>query len=190
MGPSELLKLVVQELDRLELHYFVTGSMATIAYGEPRFTNDIDIVIQLPISNTDQFCASFPPPDFYCSPAAAREAVLKQRQFNIIHPASGLKIDVMIPADTEFNQSRMDRRVHIRGSDEFAAWFASPEDVILKKLLYYQEGGSEKHVRDILGVLKVRGSQIDLAYLSHWAQKLGVISEWSSIQELQTKVAP
>lgn len=40
MAPSELLRQFVTVLERLDLRYLITGSMATIAYGEPRFTND------------------------------------------------------------------------------------------------------------------------------------------------------
>ena len=57
-------------------------------------------------------------------------------------------------------------------------WFASPEDVILKKLLYFQEGGSEKHLRDIIGVLKVQGEKLDRKYIADWIGPLGVENAW------------
>ena len=49
MEQGELLRRVVDTLERLHLTYLVTGSIATILYGEPRFTNDIDVVVQLPL---------------------------------------------------------------------------------------------------------------------------------------------
>jgi hypothetical protein len=58
--------------------------------------------------------------------------------------------------------------------------FASPEDVIIKKLAFYREGGSEKHLRDISGVLKVMGNEIDRAYIERWVQRLGLTREWST----------
>jgi hypothetical protein len=61
------------------------------------------------------------------------------------------------------------------------AWFASPEDVILKKLEYFKGGGSEKHIRDILGVLKTQGERIDRVYIAEWAGPLGVVAEWDQI---------
>lgn len=155
--------------------------MATIAYGEPRMTIDIDVVVALAADRLDEFCAAFPFPEFYCSPDAARKAVEQCRQFNIIHPTSGLKVDVMIPADSEFNRSRLGRRIRIQAGSEFAAWFASPEDVIIKKLEYYREGGSEKHLRDIAGVLKVRGDRIDRQYIQDWTNRLGLTEQWSKI---------
>jgi hypothetical protein len=98
MEPSELLAYVVRVLEQLAVPYLVTGSTATIAYGEPRFTNDIDIVI-------------------------------------------------------------------------------------LKKLEYFREGGSEKHLRDIAGVLKVQGQRVDRQYIVEWAGRLGVLDIWQAVAE-------
>src|SRR5205085_9129496 len=97
MEPSDLIKLVNDVAERLGLRYFVTGSHATVAYGEARFTNDIDIVVDLGPSYVEAFCAAFPTGDFYLSRAAAAEAVANRGMFNIIHPASGLKIDIIVP---------------------------------------------------------------------------------------------
>jgi hypothetical protein len=65
--------------------------------------------------------------------------------------------------------------------------FAAPEDVILKKLIYYREGGSEKHIRDIMGVMRVLGNSIDLDHIAQWATRLGVQTEWESVLQ---KVLP
>ena len=181
MEPSDLLRKVADVLESLEVRYLITGSTATIAYGEPRFTNDIDVVAALPEEKVDAFCAAFPAGEFYCSPEAVRDAVKRHFQFNIIHPASGLKVDVMIPAITPFNASRLSRGVRLPGGPAFSVWFASPEDVIIKKLEYYREGGSEKHLRDIAGVLKVRGNRVDRDYISDWTARLGLSAEWRLI---------
>ncbi len=88
MEQSDLLRYVARVLEDMGLRYFVTGSTATIFYGEPRFTNDIDVVVDLPASRVAEFCRRFPESDFYVSEAAAHEAVLRKSQFNIIQPAS------------------------------------------------------------------------------------------------------
>jgi hypothetical protein len=88
----ELLELLARRLDELYIPYFVTGSGATITFGEPRYTNDIDIVADLDQSHVDRLCESFPAPDFYVSRAAVDEAIRQRRMFNIIHIPSGLKI--------------------------------------------------------------------------------------------------
>ena len=173
MEPSELLRRFAEVLERLQIPYLITGSMAPIAYGESRFTNDIDVVVALPLGLVDAFCQSFPETEFYCYPDAVLQAVRQQSQFNIIHFESGLKIDVMIPDDSEFNRSRLARGVRLPARDDFEATFSSPEDVIIKKLEFYQEGGSDKHLRDIAGVLKVRGERVDRDYITAWATRLG-----------------
>jgi len=182
MAPSELLRYCVDALERLRLRYFVTGSVATIYYGEPRFTNDIDVVVALPLQRVTQFCQAFPPPEFYLSEDAVREAIARTGQFNIIHPASGLKVDIMIPAVSPFNESRFARANRVKPAGDYEAYFAALEDVILKKLEYFREGGSEKHLRDIAGVLKISEGRVDLAYIATWAQRLGLTSIWEMVK--------
>ncbi|MCH8923080.1 MAG: hypothetical protein IIA67_08040 [Planctomycetes bacterium] len=184
MDSHELLAYAADQLQRLGVPYLITGSMATITYGEARFTNDVDIVADFELTHVDALLAAFPDPDYYCSRAAVEEAIRRRSQFNVIHPTSGLKIDFMIPADDEFNRSRLRRGRDIVVDDAgHQARFASPEDTILKKLQYYREGGSEKHVRDIKGVLMIQGDAIDFGYLEAWAESLGVIDLLRRIQK-------
>jgi len=183
MDQSELLERIVSILERLELRYFVTGSMATIFFGEPRFTNDIDIVVDLPASRMQEFCAAFPSPDFYLSEETIHRAVSRRGQFNIIHPASGLKVDVMVPADSPFNRSRFSRAKKVRPSPDFDATFSSAEDVILKKMEAYREGGSEKHLRDIAGVLRISGASLDRDYIEEWSDRMGTSEIWQEVRK-------
>jgi len=182
MEPSELLQRFAEVFERLLIPYRVTGSMASIAYGEPRFTNDIDIVAKLTADRVEAFCAAFPAPDFYCSLEAARHAVANRFQFNVLHMPSGLKADVIVAADTPFEESRFARGQRLPTDQLHEAWFASAEDVILKKLLYFQEGGSEKHLRDIVGILKVQADAIEHDYLAKWVAQLGLTAEWHLVQ--------
>jgi hypothetical protein len=170
-------------LERLALPYLITGSLATVFYGEPRFTNDIDILVDLPAARITELCDAFPSPEFYVSPEAAQRAVAQSSQFNVIHPASGLKLDLIIPADTPFNRSRLARARTVHPAPDYVASFASPEDVILIKLDFYRQGGSDKHLRDIAGVLKVSGDQLDRRYLDSWAQRLGLEEIWQALIE-------
>ncbi len=181
MGPSELLRLVAGILEGLGLRYFVTGSTATIFFGEPRFTNDIDIVVDLPLSRVSELCSAFPVEDFYLSEEAVHRAVARHGQFNLIHPRSGLKVDFIVAADTPFNRSRFSRARPLHPEPDFQATFASPEDVILKKMELFREGGSDKHLRDIAGVFKISGSQLDRAYLEEWVSSLGLDEVWRDV---------
>lgn len=183
MGPYELLEKIVSVLERLNIPYLVTGSVAAMAYGEPRLTNDIDIVAGITYSHIPDLVAAFPAEEYYLSDEKIREAVQHQGQFNIIHPSSGLKVDIVIRRDSPFDASRFARIRRIPPAESYEANFAAPEDVIIKKMEYYQSGGSEKHLRDITGILKISGPEIDRQYISEWAQRLGLVEIWEAVQK-------
>jgi hypothetical protein len=179
---TELLDLVADVLSRLGIAYMVTGSVAASFYGEPRFTNDIDIVVDLPPALISRFCASFPAEDFYLSEEAIGDAVRRRRPFNLIHPRSGLKVDFLVSRNDPFDLSRFHRSQVVELPSRQQVQFATLEDVILKKLEYFQLGGSEKHLRDIAGMLRVSGADVDEAYLEEWAARLGVGETWQELR--------
>ena len=183
MDPGELLSHVASVLARLELRYFVTGSTATIAYGEPRFTNDIDLVLDLPAGRIKDLVESFPGPEFYLAEEAIQGAIRRRSSFNLIHPTSGLKVDFMVAESSAFNRSRFQRVRSLEVGASLPIPFASPEDVILKKLEYHREGGSQKHLRDIAGVLRTTTAP-ELDYPARWAAELGVLDEWEVARKL------
>jgi hypothetical protein len=181
MELHELLALVVETFKRLGIPNLVTGSVASMAYGEPRLTNDIDVVAGVRDEHVPGLLGAFPADAFYLSPEAVQEAIRRRGQFNIIHPGSGLK-DVIIPKETPFDRSRFARARTIRPAESYEAIFASAEDVILKKMEYYREGGSDKHLRDITGILKVSGREIEEEYIVEWAERLGLRPIWDMIK--------
>ncbi len=181
MEQDELLRFAVEALHHLRLRYLVTGSIATVLYGEPRFTNDIDLVVILGADRIQDLCRSFPQPEFYVSPESVRQAVERRGQFNIIHPASGLKLDIMVPAETPFNRERFERARQVRLLPDLDVSVAAPEDVIIKKMEYYLAGGSDKHLRDIAGILKVSPDQVDRTYIAEWSERLGLSQVWSAL---------
>ncbi len=182
MQPNELLHHVARCLEQIGIPYFVTGAVAGILYGEPRLTNDIDIVADIRDGQLPELKRRFPEDDFYLDLDSAVRAIRMKTQFNIIHPASGLKIDVMIPSAHPFDRSRFARVRRIGSDAQNEACFASPEDVIIKKMEYHREGRSEKHVRDILGILRVSAGRIDFEYISSWAHQLGLDDIWTAIR--------
>lgn len=181
MNQADLLRYLVEALEELGVDYMISGSQASLYYGEPRFTQDIDVVADVKPSHLPALVRRFPAPDFYLSEEAARDAIGTRGQFNIIHPASGLKIDVIVKKDTLYDRVEFDRRQRqpiVPGKD---AYFARPEDVIVYKMLYYREGGSERHLRDIAGMLRISGSEIDVEYVAEWAQQLGLTEIWKVV---------
>ena len=110
MEQSELMRLVVQAFETLQIPYMITGSQASAYYGEPRFTRDIDIVADIKLGQVDDFVVFFPPGEFYCDKDMIREEIKNRGQFNIIHAASGLKIDIILTKPTDFSRTEFPRR--------------------------------------------------------------------------------
>jgi hypothetical protein len=165
----------------LEVAYMIGGSQASVYYGESRFTQDIDLVTDLRPEHLPALVDGFPAGEFYMSEEAAREAVETRGQFNILHPESGLKIDVFVNKDTDYDRLRLDRRQRLPLVPGCEAYFARAEDIILYKMLYFSEGRSDVHVRDILGILRVSGTEVDTAYIAEWAGRLGLIGIWDAV---------
>jgi hypothetical protein len=186
MGQLEFLKLVVQILEQAGFRYMIVGSYASGYWGEPRTTYDVDIVISLSLGDVGQLESLFPENDFYVSIPAALDAVRQGGQFNVIHPDSGNKVDFMIGKTTPWERQQLTRRKLVEFDEGFHCYVGAPEDIILSKLLYYQEGQSQKHLRDIAGMLKVSQEQIDRSYIADWAAKLGVLEIWQSLLDRLT----
>ena len=178
----ELLQKIVEVFEHLHIPYLVTGSVAAMAYGEPRLTNDIDIVAAVEERHIGDLLKAFPSNEFYVDEETMRKAIRDGGQFNIIHPASGLKVDIIIKQNTPFDSSRFGRLRRIYPAESYQANFASPEDVIIKKMEYYKGGGSEKHLRDIAGILKISGETVDKDYIAEWSRRLGLTEIWDAIQ--------
>jgi len=179
---DELLQYVIRAMNRIDgIQYALVGSFASGIWGEVRFTQDIDIVIDLQNSQIEPLCDAFPASEFYLSRAAVEQAVDLRRPFNVIHPTSGNKIDFMVLGDVAWARAQIDRRRNVELSPECIACVAAPEDVILGKLVYYQEGGSEKHLRDITGILKISGAEVDKSYIHRFATRLQVVDIWQAV---------
>ena len=180
LTPTQLLNIFAQFFESQQIPYRVVGSMASMAYGEPRMTIDVDIVACLQADNVPAILASFPAPDYYISESAAFEAIRRTSQFNVIHIPSGLKVDVIVPRKSAFSDSEQSRVRRLTDPSQFSAWYAAPEDVILNKLRYLKLSGgeSQKHVRDIGGMLKISADQIDRDYVESQAERTRSGHDW------------
>jgi DNA-binding Lrp family transcriptional regulator len=171
---SEFLSDLVGRLESVDLEYALVGSIATMSYGEPRATLDVDVVVAMEASDLEVLRQLFPPPEFYMSPEAARAAVHSKAQFNVIHPVSGMKVDFFVAGDA-VEESQIRRRLRRLVLPGVEAWCSPPEELIVKKLDYYDQGASDKHLRDIASMLRISPEQIDLERIRRLAedQELG-----------------
>lgn len=184
MTQGEFFAYVIDVLEGLNIPYMVTGSIASMAYGEPRLTIDMDIVINLSTEMAERFCGKFEiGKDFYVHLDSVLEAIRQRGHFNIIHVPSGSKVDFYQLKEDQLSQE-MFKRKHKEAFDEKRmASFSSPEDVIINKLIFYNEGKSEKHLRDIRGMLQVSGDKLDISYLGKRLEELGLHQYWERLKK-------
>jgi hypothetical protein len=183
MPEPDLIELFVARFGEIGAHYLVTGSVAATLYGEPRATHDIDLVVELSTAHCDALPGIFPAGEFYLPPPEVirQESQRENRgHFNIIHHASGLKADIFLIGADELHAwaFRNARRYSVGGVD---VQVAPPEYVITRKLEFYREGGSPKHLRDIRSMLAISSELIDLETLEGWVRRRGLQSEWSEV---------
>lgn len=183
MPEPEFSLLFVRPLNQIGARYIISGGVASILYGEPRLTNDVDFVIFLRDTDIVRLREIFPSPEFYVPPPeviAAEIARPAKGHFNVIHADSGFKADFYPAGRDEFNAwaFRNSRKLEYHGDKII---LAPPEYVIVRKLEYYREGKSEKHLRDIRAMLAVSGKELNHAELNEWIQRLGLESEWKLV---------
>ena len=175
--PIAITLRVIQELDRLNVPYFIGGSLASALYGEPRATIDADIIADLKNEHVAPLVRALSN-EFYIAQDAALDAIRAQRSFNVIHLATSFKVDVFVRKRRAFDDAQFARRTRqiISADPERSAYIATAEDTILAKLEWYKIGGavSDRQWRDILGVLKTQSDALDQDYLRRMANQLGV----------------
>ena len=180
MQAADLLRHLVSVLEDLDLPYALVGSIASMAYGEPRATLDIDVVVRLASTDIGRLKTRFPSDEFYLDVEAAGEAVAEGSQFNIIHPSSGLKIDVFVEGD-EVERVQIEDRRRLPALPGLTAAFSPPEELILKKLLCYRDGGPEKHLRDVRAMLEISGDEIDVDRVERGVEGMDLREIWTLV---------
>ena len=167
---------IVEALEELGIPYHIGGSVASSLYGLPRLTIDADLVADIRMEHVRPLVKQLET-DYYIDEDMIRDAIRRQSSFNVIHQDTILKVDIFIPKSRLFDQEELQRVQSkvLEGSDR-SFFVASPEGTILNKLEWYRMGGevSDRQWNDILGVLKVQGTNLDMAYLQRWATNLKV----------------
>jgi hypothetical protein len=173
-------RLFTERLDASGIVYMVTGSVAVIVYGEPRFTHDIDLVIELKRKDISSLIAAFPDEAFYCPPleVITIEILRSTRgHFNIIHHETGFKADIYPVGQDSFIRWGLAHATEYEVAGAVMK-VAPPEYVIVKKLEFFREGHSHKHLTDISGMLDYAVNLIDREKLLSFIKNLGLEHEW------------
>jgi hypothetical protein len=175
--PVEVTLKVTGTFEKLGVPYLIGGSLASTLHGMVRTTQDSDVIAEMRPEHLQPFVLALQD-EFYIDEEMIAESIQHYSSFNLIHRETMFKVDVFIPRPRPFLQAQLARAQRQTFSFEtnISAKFASPEDTILSKLEWYRMGGevSDRQWRDILGVLKTRAGELDLAYLRNWAAELHV----------------
>jgi hypothetical protein len=156
--------------------YYIAGSIASTAYSLPRTTNDVDIVAELRVQHVVAFVSRLEP-DYYVDRGSVLEAIARQGTFNMTHQATGINIDVFIPVGRPFDREQFARaQGHVLPGVGREVNLASPEDVLLNKLAWYELGNrvSDVQWRDVQSLLRVQGEALDITYMRRWAAQIRV----------------
>ncbi|MCL4270678.1 MAG: hypothetical protein KJZ72_14085 [Anaerolineales bacterium] len=184
---TAFLKLILDALKASKVEYLIGGAIAEWAWGEPRATQDLDIVINLPIKAIGRFSKELEKRNMLVPADIILDTMMEDRAdipLNAIHMYSGLKADLYLMRDgDELRQSAFQRRLLVDyGPPIGEVYVHSPEDLILYKLMYLGLSGQPKHARDIAAILKAKKDQLDYGYIDGWVERLGLISVWQEIR--------
>lgn len=175
--PIRVLFQVADVLERLAIPYAVGGSLASSHHGEPRSTNDIDIVIALRVDQAAALAAALSP-GFHVDEVSVREAIARRRSFNVVDRTFYVKVDLFVAGDGVLDREQLERRLSkpMTPDSPRLVSVTSPENIVLRKLDWYRQTDetSDRQWRDVIGVLKARRGRIDLDYLTRTAAALGL----------------
>ncbi len=179
MSPeAQAFQEIASLFEALGVRYCIVGSVAAYTHGYGRATIDVDVVVANLQKPHAQIFAERLDADYYVSREAIADAVTRGGSFNLIHHATGFKIDIFVRSDSVYDQQVLQRReLSALFEDEEPQFYVeSVEDVVLSKLRWFKMSGqsSERQWNDVQGVLKVNSFELDFAYLDHWAAQLNI----------------
>lgn len=182
MELENTLKKVAKLLQNLQIPYLVTGGVAVVVWGRPRYTADIDLIIELKKEKVKKFIIALAK-EGYVDEDTVNEALKYKGEFNFVDNDTGIKVDFWMLQNSDFDKSRLNRAVAkmISGQKVF---FSTAEDLILKKLLWFNESKSNRQLEDINSIMAIIKDQLDYDYLRKWAKKqktLGLLREMISL---------
>lgn len=183
---TSFLKLVIEALEAAGVEYLIGGAVAEWAWGEPRSTQDLDFVINLPIEAVGKLSKELEKRAMLVPAEIILDTLIEDRAdipLNAIHIYSGLKADIyLVRSGDELRQSAFQRRRRVYyGPSIGHVYIHSPEDLILYKLIYFGLSRQSKHVRDITAILRLKKNQLDSEYMEKWITQLGLSSVWKEM---------
>jgi len=167
--PIRILHDFADKIEKLDIAYMLTGSMAMMQYSVYRFTADVDVVLELKSEDAKRIIGAFEP-DYYVPHNAVSRAIFSKKMFNVIHQESAFKIDCVMKKSNAFQNKVFERRERV---DYYGReiWIIGKEDLIISKLLWAKDSLSEKQLTDVKNLLK---TGFDAAYIEKWTSETGI----------------
>lgn len=186
MPAPEPFLIFTRTLKCLGIPYMISGSVAAIFYGEPRMTNDVDIIVLLKEADLPRLTAAFPLEEFYCPPEEVMKVEISRPHrghFNIIHHETGFKADIY-PCSDNLHRWGLAQSQTVDFDGE-PITLAPPEYVIIRKLQFYREGGSQKHLRDVHRMIASLGEAWETAILQQLIESYELKPQWHQALRFQ-----
>jgi hypothetical protein len=183
MPPPDELSLFAARLEAIGAPYMVTGATAAILYGQPRVTNDLDVVLSLDDAARAALLRAFPESEFYVPPESvirAEQARHHRGHFNLIHHETGYKADVYLTGADPLHAWALPQRRRLVWSKGVEIAVAPPEYVVLRKLEFYREGRSAKHPADIRAIREITG--VNETAMAPWLARMGLGPLWQELK--------
>jgi hypothetical protein len=172
----DIALLVAAAIEKVGGAYFVGGSLASSMQGEPRATNDVDMVIEVPLGRIREFIEALGS-DFEVDVDGLRSALLNGTSCNVFFLPVLTKVDLFGVGSTPYDEIEFSRRrsVLVRDPDVHLV-LKTAEDTVLRKLWWFRQGGevSDRQWRDVVQVLKIGGATMDATYMDHWSAPLRI----------------
>jgi hypothetical protein len=187
LGFAEFVKLVMGALETAGVEYLIGGALAAWTWGEPRATQNVDMVVNIPIEAIGKLSKELEKRDMLIPPEVILDTILEERAdlpISPIHRYSGFKADLYpVRQGDELRRSAFERRKRVDFGPPFGEVFVhSPEDLILYKLLYFSLSQQSKHARDIAAILRAKRGQLEEAYIEYWVDRLGLRAIWEELR--------
>jgi hypothetical protein len=162
------MRAVFDALERLEISYFLTGSVAASVHGVLRQSHDTDVVL-IDAGRFAELAEALHGNCVIADPIAYGGILMA----SLIEQGTADKVDVIMAPSRAFEASAMERRQRADVPGLGLVWVASVEDLVLAKLVW-SEGTSELQLRDCVQLMRLHAATLDRAYLERWAERLGV----------------